>query len=63
MAEEELYKEDLGYFALNAGIRLDGVPFSFQYHEYLIEPYEMIRKANEVIFESRPDGALHLGAS
>lgn len=50
-AEEELYKEDLGYFALNAGIRLDGMPFSFQYHEYLIEPYEMIRKANEVIFE------------
>ena len=50
-AHEELYRDDLSFFALNAGIVLEGVPFSFDRHEYLREPYEMIRKAPEVIFE------------
>jgi len=50
-AHEELYRDDLSFFALNAGIMLEGQPFSFKYHEYLIEPYERIRKHQEVIFE------------
>lgn len=50
-AHDELYRDDLSFFALNAGIILEGVPFSFNRHEYLKEPYEMIRKAPEVIFE------------
>ena len=44
-------REDLLVFVKQAGISLDGQPFSFKGHEYLVEPYAEIRRNREVIFE------------
>lgn len=46
-AEKYIFSE----WVQKAGLILDGQPFSFDRHEYLQEPYEMLRDSHEMIFE------------
>lgn len=42
VAKERLMAKNFYYFCDNAGLMLDGYPFSFKNHEYLIEPYKVL---------------------
>ena len=46
-AERYIFSE----WVQKVGLTLDGQPFSFDRHEYLQEPYEMLRDSHEMIFE------------
>ncbi len=51
LAHRQLLEENLWYFCTKSGITLDGKPFSFDRHEYLEEPYKVIRECREMVFE------------
>lgn len=61
VAKQEVLAEDFLYWSLNAGLTLDGNPFSFRNHEYLIGIYQAM--SDPSIHEINIEKAAQMGVT